>query len=279
MKQNYKLKATQAPYTILTCALILLSYISTAQNIVFTIDNAVDADVLGNSNPPLTETIIAGGDTYVLSIFHINELERTDPVASGSSDLVFYLGTSNSNVTPFLLSITKNGEPSTFKLNGIDYDAINPASAGLANQDDDIISPISLYSGSGALNITNPTNAMGITQIKILASNNNDFTNMGFHNIDIDILETLSIGNDVDLDKELSLYPNPSQGIINIANGTSEIESVIISDISGRLIETFLLNEATTYTSLDLRSKLTSGIYLVSVMSKKATVTKKLIIN
>ena len=80
------------------------------------------------------------------------------------------------------------------------------------------------------------------------------------------------------LDHELSLYPNPSKGVINIKNNRIALESVSITDINGRTIETINLNGTTSNTTLDMSSELSSGLYFVSIISDKGSVTKKLII-
>ncbi|WP_452222339.1 T9SS type A sorting domain-containing protein [Lacinutrix salivirga] len=76
----------------------------------------------------------------------------------------------------------------------------------------------------------------------------------------------------------LALYPNPSNGVINIRNNGISLEELHITDLNGRKIETINLKGTTANVTLDLTSEISSGLYFVSIVSKKGTVTKKLII-
>ena len=125
MINYYNLKKTIPKSVSLFCLLLLFSYSAIAQNLNFTIDTAVD------SGTDITETISIGPDTYVLTIDHQQDVEELDDLSGG--DFVFFLG-SGSSTTPFTLTITRNGSPANFTLNGMDYATFGAGTISLTNQ-------------------------------------------------------------------------------------------------------------------------------------------------
>ncbi len=72
----------------------------------------------------------------------------------------------------------------------------------------------------------------------------------------------------------ISIYPNPTNGIINIETGNNNIQNIKISDITGKTLikkSDIQQNEA-----IDL-SELESGIYIISIQTDKNIFTTKII--
>ncbi|WP_055442710.1 T9SS type A sorting domain-containing protein [Lacinutrix himadriensis] len=179
---------TIIPITLLhgsdgTCNVDLGIVKDTCNEIIFTIDTAVD------DGTNITETIVVGADTFVLTVDHSGS-EALLGVVGDPSDLFFYHSTINP-LDPFVLSVTRNGFPANFTLNGIDYDAAGTGSIYVRNQDDQDISAYTSYDAgsSGALNFTNVLNGVNISSFKIGTNNPDDLNLFGFHNISIDIEE------------------------------------------------------------------------------------------
>ena len=270
MKKNYTLK-NAIVQSIMFCFLLLFCHSVKAQNLNFTIDTAVDDGV------SITETLTVGSDTYVLLMDVAGTGAETIVPLSGT-DLIFYLGSTTSANT-FILTLTKNGSPTNFKLNGMDYDTLEDGFISLVNQDDLEISSNQEYLvGSGAINIDNIANAADITGFKILQPDATDNTDFAFHNIDVDVLDTLSTEEFTSLDNEVTIYPNPSNGIITIKNSGVALNEVTVTDINGRVIATQNLNGITTDVNLDLSLKLSSGLYLMTISSESTSTVKKLTI-
>jgi hypothetical protein len=270
MKKNYTLKKGTLD-GIFFCCLIMLSYSVNAQVLNFTIDTAVDDGV------SITETLTTGSDTYVLLIDVPGSGAETVVPLSGT-DLIFYFG-SGATINTFTLTLTKNGIPINFKLNGMDYDTVETGSISIVNQDDEVISLEQEYLvGAGAIPINNPSNAVDITAFKILQPDVSDNTDFAFHNIEVDVLDTLSTEASISLGSQVAVFPNPSNGNVTLKNYGATLNKVIVTDINGRTIETINLNGITTDENLDLSSKLFSGLYFVSIISEKGTITNKLII-
>jgi len=272
MKKDYNfIKGIILNCLLLFVLLIYSQYVS-SQNLNFTIDTAVDNGV------SITETLTSGGDTYVLLI-DITGSGAETLFDLGGGDIVFYFGSSAVTNT-FIVTLTKNGNPTNFKLDGIDYDTVEDGFISILNQDDAEISSNQEYLvGAGAIPITNATNAANITAIKIIQPDVSDNTDFAFHNINIDVLDTLSIENFIELGNEISIFPNPSNGNITIKNSGIVIDTVSVIDLNGRAITAYDLKGITSDKNLDLSSKLVSGMYFVSISSEKGIITKRIIIN
>ena len=83
--------------------------------------------------------------------------------------------------------------------------------------------------------------------------------------------DTLGL-DDIELvDSSISVYPNPTQGIITITS-KFQIETVDVYSILGHKVAEF-----TNSSQLDL-SQLTSGVYLLKIKAEGKTTTKKIVI-
>jgi len=95
----------------------------------------------------------------------------------------------------------------------------------------------------------------------------------------IDFIPGLTLSTDVfDLNSVLSIYPNPSNGLMTIKNNGVNLKAVNVTDINGRLIKTIDLNNNSTNAILDLSTDLASGLYFITVVSEKGNLVKKIII-
>ncbi|MCD2257902.1 T9SS type A sorting domain-containing protein [Psychroserpens luteolus] len=269
MKTNYTYSKKSLLNTMVWCFSLFLSFSSVAQNLNFTIDTAVD------NGTDITETIVNGSDTYVLTVAHSGN-EELDNLGGG--DLVFFLSAIDP-LTPHSLKITKNGNLINFKLNSIDYDTLGAGTISVRNQDDEVISSPTFYPlGAGSLFISNPTNGFDITEIRIFPTDTDDLNDFGFHNINIDILDTLGVDESTLLENHVTIFPNPSNGDITLKNSTIALEKVVVSDLNGRTIVTQNLNGVIGDHNLEMSSELSAGLYLITISSEKGSAVKKIII-
>lgn len=82
-----------------------------------------------------------------------------------------------------------------------------------------------------------------------------------------------------ELEKSISIYPNPTKGEFQIKNSAFiNLEKAIIYDVSGRQISTHDLSNTSKEKNISI-NKASSGIYFISIYSEKAAVTKKIIVN
>lgn len=83
---------------------------------------------------------------------------------------------------------------------------------------------------------------------------------------------------DVNLENGITLYPNPSNGIITLEKGnTLTLNNATVYSILGAQVATFDLSTMSTSKTLDLTS-LKSGIYMIKISGQDGTITTKKII-
>ncbi len=78
---------------------------------------------------------------------------------------------------------------------------------------------------------------------------------------------------DFETDNTISVYPNPAQSIINV-KAKSNINSVQLYDVQGRLLQTQLTDQPNT--SVDISGK-TAGVYFLKITSEAGTKVQKII--
>ncbi len=82
---------------------------------------------------------------------------------------------------------------------------------------------------------------------------------------------------DTMLEKGIVLFPNPTNGDITLSNNTSLILiSAIITDVNGRIINTYDLSGSETNTTLSLETMAT-GLYFVKITSEDASIVKRIV--
>ena len=82
--------------------------------------------------------------------------------------------------------------------------------------------------------------------------------------------------NDYTLDNSVTVFPNPTTGMIQIQNSESRMENVEVYDAYGKLLNTMIVNDHTA--NLDL-SGYAKGTYFVRVTTEKGVVTKRVVKN
>lgn len=135
-------------------------------------------------------------------------------------------------------------------------------------------SSISVNSSNGS--ITSTASSIGTFMIGIICEEYRAGVKIGEVRRDI-MLPTVNCSSSgiSMLDKnDLSIYPNPSNGIINIDLSSFDNTSVQISDINGRL----LFNQNSTSGNLTYQFQ-EKGIYLVNVLSQNKIISKRVIID
>lgn len=98
-----------------------------------------------------------------------------------------------------------------------------------------------------------------------------DELNLLILDLELQLEECLSIGTkNPSLSSSISLYPNPTSGMVHIQAGDARVERVEVLDINGRVLQSVndtLLNVA----------HLSAGTYFVRIISDKGAITKKMI--
>lgn len=101
--------------------------------------------------------------------------------------------------------------------------------------------------------------------------------NYGFIGLD-DVTVTLDLGVNEALASKLTVSPNPTNGVVSIANNENIlINGVVMTDINGRTVKT-LKFDGVSNTQLNI-SDLAAGIYMMTISSDNGVATKKVIKN
>lgn len=72
----------------------------------------------------------------------------------------------------------------------------------------------------------------------------------------------------------VQIYPNPSEGLVNVSNDLQQAQQIAVCDLFGRQV---LTSSTSTATQLDL-SGVQSGMYIVHVSSEKGSKTERILI-
>jgi hypothetical protein len=73
----------------------------------------------------------------------------------------------------------------------------------------------------------------------------------------------------------ISLYPNPSKGVVNIVSPQTIVTSATVYDIRGRKVSQVNFSDQTNY-QVDL-SSMEVGVYFIDIASENGTVQKRLV--
>jgi hypothetical protein len=88
---------------------------------------------------------------------------------------------------------------------------------------------------------------------------------------------TLSAADFIEIEKRITVYPNPATDILNINLGNSnlenEVQNILIYDVKGSLI----YRTSKFVSSIDIK-KLSSGSYVVKIQFPKSVVAKKIVV-
>jgi len=90
--------------------------------------------------------------------------------------------------------------------------------------------------------------------------------------------EEMTIGVEDYLVELVDIYPNPTQGIINVDVADLKVTEINIYNVVGELVYKSFVNNFATSTNIDLSDQ-PEGIYMVNVNTEEGMVTKKLTIS
>ncbi len=85
-----------------------------------------------------------------------------------------------------------------------------------------------------------------------------------------------TLANDQFLDSKFSTYPNPAKNVINVSNTMDAmITAIEFTDVNGRIVKNVKF-DGVSETQISV-SELSSGIYMMKIVSDKGIITKKVI--
>jgi len=115
---------------------------------------------------------------------------------------------------------------------------------------------------------------VGVTVITMTATD--EAGNEATCTFEVTVDELLGVGES-DLSNYIVLYPNPTQGSLTLVNGTTtELLSVVITDVNGRTIQTIDLSNSGMNTELSVDA-LATGMYFVQIHTATTSIVKRII--
>jgi len=110
-----------------------------------------------------------------------------------------------------------------------------------------------------------------------LSETDYSFTSNEGHQIDrfTLVFETEPVLSIEDLERFITIYPNPANTVVNINSVISPIESVLVYDLQGRIVKQWI-GERVSALQLDL-SVLKASVYFIKISTSQGNITKRLL--
>ena len=142
---------------------------------------------------------------------------------------------------------------------------------GLATATDNCTDPLTIFSQDPAPGTELPD---GVYTIQICSTD--EYGNQGCCTFELTV-ESILGADDNELNTAVSMYPNPAQDYVTIANGSNILlENAMIFDTNGKLINTIDLRDMQSEKVIDV-SSLASGVYMVQITGERSSVVKRLL--
>jgi len=117
---------------------------------------------------------------------------------------------------------------------------------------------------------------VGVTEITITVTDEagNDVT----CTFNVTVEEEIILGVEAStLEDGIVVFPNPTSGNITLRNNTALVlTTAVVTDVNGRIINTFNLSEANAVTTLSVEN-LATGLYFVTISTEEASVVKRIV--
>ena len=114
----------------------------------------------------------------------------------------------------------------------------------------------------------------GVYTVEITATD--EYGNTSTCDFELTVESILGVDENA-LNNAISMYPNPAQSQVIIANSSNiALEKVMMYDVTGKLVNTVDLRGMQGEQVIDI-DNLQSGMYMVQIQGEKASITKRLI--
>lgn len=142
---------------------------------------------------------------------------------------------------------------------------------GLATAEDNCTDPVTDLTQDPA-----PGSELGVGVHPIELTATDEYGNTATCNFIITVEEVMSIGDSPFNSDSVILYPNPTDDLINIINNSNQnIESAIVTDVNGRIIEEIRFNSNTE--QIVSFKNYSSGVYFIRLIGESSSLIKRVV--
>ena len=190
--------------------------------------------------------------------------------------------------------VPANGATLSFKIGGVDPEyslehyAVYVIESSSITETTTVGEIVTMLDGMEPIIEETLTGATAVTKTASLLANANQNVRVVFRHYDItdqfvialdDVVVTEGVtGNTEFLSSALSVFPNPTNGVVNIVNNENVlINNVSVTDLNGRVVKTIAV-DGVAEAQVNV-SDLASGVYMMTISSDKGSVTKKIVKN
>ncbi|WP_343625500.1 T9SS type A sorting domain-containing protein [Flavobacterium lindanitolerans] len=210
-----------------------------------------------------TETRTIAGFVYVPST---KTLSGVAYLKNGATFGTYLIGLGASSATPIVLA------DNTWYRIGVAYNTTNGAIIWKGPGFDNV--------GINAANYAGPFPPVEVDFISATPTTNTASAEHTFDNFVVTATPTVALlsKEDFSFASKLSVYPNPSNGLVTISNDlNSALKSVSLTDLNGRTVKTVELNGDSS-AQINI-SDLSAGVYMMNISSDQGSVIKKIVKN
>lgn len=211
---------------------------------------------------------IFGSEAY----YYLDNVSLTPVLPNGFLDAV------DDDFTGFPINSSTGGVTASVYVNDL-YNASPSNSVNISNVNFSLVSPISISDAT--------INDLGLISIPANTPNGNYVLTYNIQSkescitsdnatVSISVLQGLGLSETNYDDKNLMIYPNPTNSIVNITNSNSNIISIEIYDLQGRVLKTEKVNKSVIQFEV---SNYEIGTYLFKITTNNGTIFRKFIKN
>jgi len=135
-----------------------------------------------------------------------------------------------------------------------------------------------VYTGLPAANWAGPFSPDEFDFVSAVPNTNAAVSELVFDNITVKATPEealLGVTQNPIAEKNISVYPNPTMGIVNFSNNTNAIfNKVEVADMNGRVVKSDVVNATEGQISI---SDLSAGVYMMKITTDQGVATKKIV--
>jgi len=231
----------------------------------------IDFLVIDNVDCEITDYVVEGLDEVETSIPGVYTITVTATDSSGNESVATHTITITDNIAP---SISLEDNPYT-------TDCGDDGTFDETDLPADFVEVEDNFSASGDLVVTSDFSTVDCSvdgEYEVEYTVTDEAGNVDDVTLTVIVSTTPIIGIDKYLADFVDLYPNPTQGLINVDVSDLKVTDINVYNVIGELVFSLPTNAISTNNNIDLSNQ-AEGIYMININTEEGSVTKKLTIS